>query len=134
MKQIYIKTVGTEQFPRFLIVEKNGEVYTGKGWSTTEEDACKYAILSEAADECHRLLRADYWDTAHVSHFTFPVQLEVRSEHRISPEALQEWVRRAVDLQISYTQHGNGPDASLVLLTLDVKNLKEVDHVEKGHW
>jgi hypothetical protein len=54
-----IHPTGNPTFPRFIIADSQGEVWTGESWSSDGDDAVVYASPSNASLDCAALQRQE---------------------------------------------------------------------------
>jgi hypothetical protein len=126
----FIATRGSPEFPRFLIVEPHGQVWSGTLWTPYEREGLLFADSDEAATESQNLLREQHIDRPHHAEYLVPILIEVLSDEPMSKEAVVSWLRKALRFEINYAEHGTGPtDGSCVLLGLQwwkIKNRTEL--------
>lgn len=99
---------GTPEFPRYLIGNQFGQVWTGEGWSPDEDEGLLYGNNGEAAKEVQRLLLTDYADKP-VRRFRAPIYLDLFAEAAVSEHDLKAWLVRVARLLMDTPVHGNGP-------------------------
>ena len=61
-KVAYLGLRGTDQFPRFVITENGGYVWTGQGWSKNQSKAVLFAHPSEASRASQQVMRKECED------------------------------------------------------------------------
>lgn len=127
-RSIFPKYRGTPAFPRYIIAESNGKVWTGKRWVSRGERPLLFASLDEAAKTCHVLLQKDYRDARQVERFVLALHVEVRSKNGISLDEIRRWLRKAMSVYVGSADLGNGPtNDSLVLVNLDWGEFFQID-------
>jgi len=121
----YLGIRGSQQFPRFVITEAAGTVWTGKTWSKSQKKALLFAHAGEASRVSQEVMRQQYADLHRVERFTVLINVEVRSKDGIDRDELREWLLRAVQCNLAYGTFGTGPTKdSLALLNISFYDLK----------
>jgi len=124
-KVAFLGLRGNKRFPRFVITEEGGEVWTGEGWSKDQRKAILFACPGVASRESQAVMRRQFADMGCVETFTVPIHVEVRSKDGIDQEELREWLVRAADFRVAYGTFGTGPtEESLVLCNASFFELK----------
>jgi hypothetical protein len=119
-RTVFLEYRGTPTFPRYVIIESSGKVWTGKRWGTRPQRPLLFADADEAAKVAQILFQHEYRDATCVERFVVPIYIEVRSQSGIDPDDLKRWLRKALTVQIAYGTFSNGPtDDSLVLVNVD---------------
>jgi hypothetical protein len=72
-----VHPTGNPDFPRFLIADSQGEVWTGESWSPDEDDAVVYANPKYVSLDCAALQRQETLDKPHLPTTPADVLLEV---------------------------------------------------------
>ena len=121
---ITLEAVGTKQFPRWRIATRDSRYWDGKDWTAKRNAALLYADPGVAAKDADEILRLQYADQPCIRRITVPLLIEVRSDQQIDVEALKTWIKKAATLYVDYRQHGNGPENSLVLLSINWEEIR----------
>src|SRR4051812_40388759 len=82
---------GPPEFPRYLISNPSGQVWTGEGWSPDEDEGLLYGDNSDAAKEVQRLLMTEYADKP-VRRFRAPIYLDLFADEAVSEHDLKAWL------------------------------------------
>lgn len=126
-KVAFLGVRGSKRFPRFVITEVGGAVWTGEGWSGDPVRALLFADAVEASRAAQGVMRRQFAGLSSVQTFTVPIHVEVRSERGVDAHPLREWLREAATFTIGYGTCGSGPlDDSLALAHIDWLGLKAV--------
>ena len=130
-KVAYLGLRGTDEFPRFIITENGGTVWTGQGWSKDQSKAVLYRSPRRGVTGLARRDAPGVRGLALQGDFTATVHIEVYSKAGIDAEELREWLVRAAQFSLAYGTYGSGPTKeSLVLLNVNLYPLTPVE--EKG--
>jgi hypothetical protein len=130
-KVAYLSLRGTDEFPRFVITENGGYVWTGQGWSKDQKKAVLFAHPGEASRASQQVMRLESVDLPCKEGFSATVHIEVYSKAGIEPEELREWLVRAAQFNLAYGTYGSGPTKeSLVLLNVHLYPLVPVEKTE----
>lgn len=127
-KVAFLGLRGNKRFPRFIITEEGGEVWTGEGWSKDQGKAILFACPGVASRASQKVMRQQFSDLGCVERFNVPIHVEVRSQQGIDPEELREWLVRAADFRVAYGTFGTGPtEESLVLCNASFFELRAAE-------
>ncbi len=119
-RAVFVENRGTPAFPRYIVTESSGRVWTGLRWGTRAQRPVLFADVEEAAKVAQVLLQSEYKDASYVERHVVPIYIEVRSKKGIAPDDVKRWLRQAMSVTVAYGDVGNGPtDDSLVLLHVD---------------
>lgn len=112
---------GSPRHLRYVVTDTTGRYWTGTGWATRHRDALLYASHHDAAAVAHRILWKQFQRRHTVyQRFDVPMELQVFSNHEVSPDDLKHFAKKLVKLGALYANHGTGPNPdSLVLPRLN---------------
>lgn len=130
-KVAYLALRGTDQFPRFVIAESGGTVWTGKGWSNDQSKAVLFAPSGEASRCSQDVMRKECGDLSCTEHVTATLNIEVHTKAGVDLNDLRNWLIRAAQFDLAYGTYGSGPTRdSDVLVNVDFFDLKRIEETD----
>lgn len=112
-------------FPRYLIGNSAGQVWTGNGWSDDENAALMFADANDGCLEIHRLHLLSF-GTEPLRRFRAPVYLDLYGGEGIPQREVELWLGRAARLLIDAEAYGNGPRNALGLVRIEWGEAEEL--------
>lgn len=123
MLTIFLKVVGTREYPRYLVTERMGFFWTGQVWTDDEEAAMVFADAYTASVACKDLQHEHDRQCSTSQKFTLPVSLYIWSKGGVDLDSLREWVRQTLDVRLT---NWSGPSEDFIIGTqVDFSNLSE---------
>lgn len=121
--------IGNEEFERYLIEDQEERVWTGERFDS--DGGALFAKHNDAATEAQNILKANF-KGVEPQRFVVPLYVEVLNHAGPVPVAeVAKYLSLGSRLYIDTTEHGNGPDDSLVLPWIEwhrIKPIKEFPH------
>ena len=113
---------GQPEHPWFIPADQHQRVWTGRDWSTDEEDAVLFANMKDVAKVTTKLLCESTTDRPSFK-FVAPVEIEVRAGEPPDLTALMVWVIRSARLFVDYRQPGLADVTAI--LSIDWTEMRE---------
>jgi hypothetical protein len=130
-KVAFLGLRGTDQFPRFIITENGGTVWTGEGWCKDQKKAVLFAHPGEASRASQDVMRKECEDLPSKEHVTATLNIEVHTKAGVDLDDLRNWLVRAAQFNLAYGTYGSGPTRdSVVLVNVDFFNMKRFENTD----
>lgn len=109
---LHVARTGTATFPRFVICDHLGKVWTGSTWG---DRPSLYADQHFVSNDCADLQRRELAAMKVTAAVEVPIRFEIFGHYPVDPEQLQSWLRRHVHLEIDISG-GPGPNSDNIVL------------------
>lgn len=113
---------GSPDHPRFILANQHQECWTGRDWSTDENDGLLFANMRDVARVTNELL-SEATKNKRSFKFVAPVEVEVRADESPDLTALMVWLMKAARLSVDYKVPGLAD--AVTLLSIDWTELRE---------
>lgn len=124
---VTIRYVGNEDFARrFLLHRRDGQFYTGRGWSCRLDDARLYDSLA-AAQRVYRKMMDRRHQAGPKRLFSIRLDLTVRGADAYGLDDLRDYLARAMLINFDNAAAGDGPNGSFVMARAFFGTLVEVE-------
>lgn len=117
--------VGNDDFQRYQITDDQEQLWNGEQFNP--ENGVLYADHNVACTDVQSILKKNFEGVKAVK-YVVPLYVEVFSNEPVSLNDVAVYLSKASRLFLDTTEHGNGPDNSLVLSWIewnDIKQMKE---------
>ena len=119
-------SVGTPLFPRYMLSDKHGRVWTGADWTEDEEDGLLYACINSAGRAIQELLKK-HCSHKNLTRYVAPIYLDLYCDHSVPKVIIEDWLYKVARLIVDAPTHGNGPmDGTLGLLQVEWTKLRKI--------
>jgi hypothetical protein len=115
-------TAGTDEARRFIVQQHDGRFWDGRKWTGRLDAARLYYQLTDAQAVCRSIQRRR-WKGKKIRHFHCQLTVTVAGDDPVSADAVREYLRRALHLNIDVAAHGDGPGDTFVAVTAKLETL-----------
>ena len=116
---------GTPLFPRYMLSDKHGRVWTGSNWTEDDSQGLLYACCNSAASAIQDLLRKNCPHRT-LTRYVAPIYLDLYCDHSVPKVIIEDWLLKVARLIVDAPTHGNGPlDGTLGLLHIEWTKLRK---------
>jgi hypothetical protein len=105
--RLEIQAVGTNDYPRFIIVRSDGQVFDGTGWTQDRSRAVWFNEGVALALQFNALQEAMFKNMPLVE-FTVALNIRVRAGEPFTKQQLAEYLERATSIMLDHDK-GTGP-------------------------
>ena len=116
-----------KEFERYSIEDEQAQIWDGQKFS---QSGVVYANHNHAATDVQAILKSNF-EGVKPQRYVVPLYVEALSHEPITIAEVAQYLSHASRLFLNTTDHGNGPDNSLVLPWIDwsrIKPIKEFPH------
>ena len=111
-----------KEFERYSIEDENAQVWNGQKFG---QSGIVYANHNHAAIDVQAILKKNF-EGIDPQRFVVPLYVETLSHEPVTIAEVAQYLSRASRLFLNTTDHGNGPDGSLVLPWIDWSRIKQI--------
>lgn len=95
MSHLNVKEIGSPDFPRYVIVKRSGQVFTGDDWSIQKSRALLYHDAEEVQSDCIAMI-----DLIRPRTFVAKLKLIVTSADNLTPDEIRDYVRHNLRMHV----------------------------------
>ena len=115
--------VGNDDFNRYQIADEQEQLWNGEGFES--EKGILYADHNVASEDVQTILKQNFEGVKAVK-YVVPLYVEVFSNEPVPVNDVAMYLSRASRLFLNTTDHGNGPNGSLVLPQIEWSRIKQI--------
>jgi len=111
-----------KEFERYSIEDEQAQIWDGQKFS---QSGVVYANHNHAATDVQAILKSNF-EGVKPQRYVVPLYVEALSHEPITIAEVAQYLSRSSRLFLNTTDHGNGPDNSLVLPWIDWSRIKQI--------